>query len=250
MYNNLSNTLFIGKSLIYLPTCHSTNDELASLVDSATPEGLTVITSDQTAGKGQRGNTWESAPYKNLTFSVLLKPHFLPVRQQFDLNLVASLAVFDVLTNLTEKKVKIKWPNDIICDNKKICGILIQNVLKKDLIAHSIVGVGLNVNQESFSYSTATSLQQVTGEQHSLEDILISLLEKLEARYLQLKSKSSVLKKEYLENLYWIGEERLFKSEGEVFKAVIRGVDESGYLVVESQTGDRKFGIKEIQYVG
>ena len=143
------NTLFIGKKIVYLPNCHSTNDSALSILGSNDVfEGTTIITSRQTSGKGQKGNRWQSEPGKNLTFSIILKPGFLDVKQQFKLNFAVSLGIFDFLSSFFKSHVKIKWPNDIYYKDSKIAGILIENSIRSMKMQHSIVGVGLNVNQE------------------------------------------------------------------------------------------------------
>src|SRR5262249_40524297 len=116
--------------------------ELAS--KSALPEGTVVITSNQYAGRGQRGNEWNSEPGMNLTFSVLLKPSSLSVKNQFFLTIIASLSVFDFLKEKQVGDLKIKWPNDILVYKKKICGMLIENSILGETINQSIIGVGLN----------------------------------------------------------------------------------------------------------
>jgi BirA family transcriptional regulator, biotin operon repressor / biotin---[acetyl-CoA-carboxylase] ligase len=256
LYNNPPKTLFIGKSIVYLPTCHSTNDIASSLLNSPDVfEGTVVVTSSQTAGKGQRGNSWEAEPDKNLTCSLMLKPGFLKLNRQFNLNIIISLAVYDVLTNYLGEKVKIKWPNDIFFADhsisKKICGILIQNVLKKDSISHSIIGIGLNVNQEKFIDTKAISLKNILGKETDLESLFNELMEKIECRYLQLKElKFHSLCKDYLKVLYWYQEPHLFRSEsGENFTGIITGIDENGRLMVEAGGIVRYFNFKEVAFI-
>ena len=145
MYKIPATTLFLGKNLIFMPECHSTNDTLLLLCQKENlPEGTLVITSSQTAGRGQRGNVWEAQKDKNLTFSFLLKPSFLPVIKQFYLNIFVSLGISDFLTTISGEKVQIKWPNDILLQEKKVSGILIEGKNNKewmlldyiDVVAH------------------------------------------------------------------------------------------------------------------
>jgi BirA family transcriptional regulator, biotin operon repressor / biotin---[acetyl-CoA-carboxylase] ligase len=254
LYNNLPKTVFIGKSIIYLPTCHSTNDFANSLlVNPNVFEGSVVVCSSQTAGKGQRGNTWEAEPYKNLTCSLILKPKFLKVNQQFNLNIAISLAVYDLLTNYLGEKVKIKWPNDIYILNpsasKKICGILIQNTIKKDSIENAIVGIGLNINQEKFLDAKATSLFNITGREHDLEVILPQIMEFIEARYLQLKERPESLLQDYLNVLYWYKETHIFKANGQNFQGMITGLDDIGRLGIVAESKLNYFNLKEVEFV-
>lgn len=233
-------------------------------------EGTVVITANQTAGRGQRGNTWIVEPGKNLTFSLLLKPTFLKVEEQFFLTIIISLAITDVLNktrshspeelNKTQSpfspgeevgdEVKIKWPNDILINEKKICGILIENSLSQSGIQQTIVGIGLNVNQKSFSISTATSLYLVLGKEQELNSILNPLLENIEKRYLQLRNrKFAELKAEYLNRLFGKGEVRNFLIEEKQTIGKLLGVDELGRLVVEMNNQTYLFNNKEISFV-
>ena len=151
-------------------------------------EGGVVITDEQTAGKGQRGNSWEATPGQNLTFSVLFKPAFLPLSSQFYLNILSSLAIADTLNGYSPEGLAIKWPNDIYIGQAKLGGILIENTLRGQMIEHSIIGIGLNINQKTFSSPKASSLALICGREFVLEQILAELLAHLESRYLQLKT--------------------------------------------------------------
>ncbi|HET9054181.1 MAG TPA: biotin--[acetyl-CoA-carboxylase] ligase, partial [Cyclobacteriaceae bacterium] len=210
-------------------------------------EGTVVITDNQTAGRGQRGNTWESEPGLNLTFSVILKPVFLHPKDQFMLNMAVSLGLYDYLTVQTAG-VKIKWPNDMMLGNKKTCGILIENQVNGRQIQSSVAGIGLNVNQKRFSLSTPTSLTLATGRAFVLNDVLTELLQWMEARYLQLRAGID-LRMEYIAALYGRGEKRKFKTGDEIFEGVISGVDAVGLLEVEVNSGKRYFELKQVQFL-
>lgn len=250
MYKILANTLFFGKNVVFVPECHSTNTLLLELKQKTNqPEGTIVITHAQTSGRGQRGNGWEAEPGMNLTFSLLLKPHFMLAKQQFDLTMAVSLGVFDFLSERIPTRVKIKWPNDLLVNEKKIAGILIENGLVGEQIQQSIVGIGLNINQSVFSIATATSLKLETGLDFVNTDELNALLQKLETRYLQLRAgKRAELRAAYLKNLYRIGEERPFVAKGQQIQGRIEGVDENGRLKVHSDGIDQFFGLKEISF--
>ncbi|MDE5982764.1 MAG: biotin--[acetyl-CoA-carboxylase] ligase, partial [Duncaniella sp.] len=135
--------------IITLPEAGSTNTELAAIA-AESPHGTVVTTRCQTAGRGQRGNTWEAAPGRNITMSVLLKPETILAREQFAVSEAVSLAIVTVLRRHlpAEAHVAIKWPNDIYVNDLKICGILIENSLIGNRIGHSIAGIGININQE------------------------------------------------------------------------------------------------------
>jgi len=251
LYKIFANTLFIGQRLVFVPECHSTNSLASELAtQSILSEGTVVITSNQTAGRGQRGNTWEATAGMNLTFSVLLNPTFLPIKNQFYLTMTTSLAVADFLTVRGVKDVKIKWPNDILVSVKKIGGILIENSLKKEAIEQSIVGIGLNINQRNFAFPTATSLAAIEHRNLDLNEALNSLLASFEKRYLQLTSgKRSEIKRDYLENLFGLGEPRIFMSEEKEMEGTIQDVNENGELIVLVKDIKKNFSLKQISFV-
>jgi BirA family transcriptional regulator, biotin operon repressor / biotin---[acetyl-CoA-carboxylase] ligase len=252
LYKIPANTLFMGQQLVFMPECHSTNPELQRLIqEKGSTEGLVVITNNQTAGRGQRGNTWESEPGKNLTFSIGLHPVFLSAKDQFHLNIAISLGLFDCLCQLLpSSEVKIKWPNDCMVDGKKICGVLIENQIVGLTIEQSVIGIGLNVNQLHFTTSRATSMALASKREFTLHDILETLLGTLEKRYLQLRAgKLSTLKMDYLEAMFRRGEEHPFKTENRNFKGVIVGINESGKLAVQVRDSLEFFDMKQIQFI-
>ena len=253
MYKIYPKTLFLGQIIQYLPSCQSTNDEASALIAHTDPaEGLLVITDNQTAGRGQRGNQWEATAGQNLTFSLILKPSFLTASEQFWLNIAISLGIYDTLHPLIGNALRIKWPNDIYVDNQKVGGILIENTLHGYGIAWSVVGAGLNVNQTEFGYSTATSLQNQAPLPlgYDLSGLLSRLCETVEQRYLQLRSgQRDVLKINYLQILYRYQEEHTFESEGHYFNGAIIGIDATGRLAISVNGQVRYFGFKEVAFL-
>ncbi|KAA9357601.1 biotin--[acetyl-CoA-carboxylase] ligase [Larkinella humicola] len=253
MYKFRPKTLFIGQKINYLPTCQSTNDVAADLIASETAlDGAVVITGNQTAGRGQRGNQWEAQPNQNLTFSVILQPTFLQASEQFWLNIAISLGISDWLATYVGDRLKIKWPNDLYVLQRKIGGILIENTLYGYTIAWSVVGIGLNINQTRFQTPTATSLSNETPNDLDfvLPELFPSLLESLERRYLALRAgQRDVLKTNYLQRLFRYQEESEFRADGKHFRGIIVGVEETGRLAI--QVGDklRSFAFKEVEFV-
>ncbi len=251
MYKNLTKTVFTGHNLVYLTTCHSTN-EYASRLLSQRPvaDGTVIITDNQTVGKGQRGNNWESQPGKNLTLSIMFKPTFLMARNNFWLNPTISLGVADFLADFLGPDIRIKWPNDIYFNDLKIGGILIENSVLKNEIADSIIGIGINVNQREFGGLQATSMALETQMEFDLAQIWPTLISRLESRYLQLRSdRWPEIKSQYLGMLYRINELHDFKS-GEVFEGMIIGVDDIGRLQIRRSDGTTEaFDIKAIEYL-
>ena len=251
MYKIPANTLFMGKNLVFVPDCPSTNT-LALQISQQSPvnEGTLVITDNQTAGKGQRGNVWEAEPHQNLTFSLILKPGFLAVSQQFFLNIVICLALRDYLKEKTSNNIYIKWPNDILVPEKKISGVLIENQLQGRAITNTIAGIGFNVNQVNFGAARATSLAAITGATFELERELHAILGHIESRYLQLRQgQYETLMNQYLAALFQRHEKHLFSSNGTEFEGTIEDLDASGKLRVNVDGHLRSFGIKEIQYL-
>ena len=253
MYKIYPKTLFLGQIIQYLPSCQSTNDEASALIAHSDPtEGLLVITDNQTAGRGQRGNQWEAKAGQNLTFSLILKPTFLTASEQFWLNIALSLGIYDTLHPLAGSALRIKWPNDIYIGDQKVGGILIENTLQGYGIAWSVVGVGLNVNQTEFGYSTATSLQNQSplSNGYDLSGLLSRLCETVEQRYLQLRSgQRDILKINYLQILYRYQEEHTFESEGHYFNGTIIGIDTTGRLAISMNGQVRYFGFKEVSFI-
>ncbi len=233
-----------------MPECHSTNSiasELSQMTDCA--EGTVVITDNQTAGRGQKGSLWMTSPGQNLTFSVVLKPSFLMPKDQFLLSMAISLGVMDYLkSELGSKQVKVKWPNDVLVESKKISGVLIENHIQGNSFDSSIVGIGLNVNQTTFGDITATSLRLEGGCEYNLPLSFTNLLSKLESRYLHLKKgKVDMLRMEYIDALFGVNEGRFFWTGNTRFEGVITGVDDFGCLKVDSALEQKKFSAKEIR---
>jgi BirA family transcriptional regulator, biotin operon repressor / biotin---[acetyl-CoA-carboxylase] ligase len=243
--------MFIGQSIITLPETESTNRFAAELIaDANVFEGTVISAFDQNSGIGQRGNVWYSEPGKNLTVSVILKPGFLPVIDQFKLNKAVSLAVADFVATYVNEPVYVKWPNDIYIKDKKIAGILIENQLKNNRIQYSVVGIGININQTVFNadLKMATSLKLLTGSDFDLKCLLSALCENLERRYLQLKSNTNI-DKEYLQSLYRYNTLQSFISGKDCFQGKIIGIGAAGKLLIESEKGViREYDLKEIAF--
>ena len=161
-------------NIIKLDAIDSTNDFLKDLSRSQITENFTtVIAKNQTNGKGQMGSTWNSEASKNLIMSVLIKDVLEDISQIFDLNVATALSVIQVLEEYNVPKLSIKWPNDIMSDNKKMCGILIENSFKSDNKIESVVGIGLNVNQKSFeNLPKASSMSIVMDKEFDVYSIL------------------------------------------------------------------------------
>ena len=215
-------------------------------------ENYTVVTTnEQIKGRGQQGSSWESEPFKNLMFSVFVSFKQLSILEKKYLNFAISLAVFDTLLEENIPAISIKWPNDILSGNKKVGGILIENTLKGSLIASSIIGIGLNVNQINFPavLNKASSLQLVTHQNYNLELLLSRIILKLEEKVTLLNARDfKILEAAYLKVLYKKNIPTMFKDSKDVlFMGIIRGISKDGKLQVELEDASLgEFGIKEI----
>lgn len=237
--------------IIKLDATDSTNQYLKDLLQTKNAVDSTVVVAKkQLKGRGQMGAVWESENGKNLTFSVLKSFDLLHVEHQFNLNLMVSLAVCDVLNQFSLPDVRVKWPNDILSGSSKICGILIENILKGQLVQHSIIGIGLNVNQTSFdNLGNAASLKMISGRTFDLDELLQMILERIRIRFLNIQEKTvNQLLPEYEQYLFRKDKPSTFKdAEGAMFMGFIRGVSDTGKLVLELE--DRvfkEFGLKEV----
>jgi BirA family transcriptional regulator, biotin operon repressor / biotin---[acetyl-CoA-carboxylase] ligase len=251
VYDSTLKTLFFGKKIIYLPSCHSTNDIAAELVHTTNvSEGTVVITDEQTAGRGQRGTQWQAGRGHNFTLSIVLKPSFLALSDQFLLSQAVALGVRNYVAEST-KNVYIKWPNDIYVNELKLGGILIESSIQGTGISHSIVGIGLNINQADFQNLRATSLRLETGHRHHLPEELPKLLQALESVYLRLRQgQAEAIRREYLASLLGYGQARLFRTKHGEFEGVVCGVAPTGQLLINKADGTPlSFDIKEVEWV-
>jgi len=217
------------------------------------PEGTVIMAESQYAGRGQQQNRWHSEPGKNLTFSLLLNPTFLAVANQFDLTRAISLGVYDGLKPLLGDELKIKWPNDIYYADKKLGGMLIENLLQGSQIKQSVIGIGLNVNQPIFPdwVPNATSVFQILQRNEDLKVLLSQICNNIEAWYLNLKAdKTSLVRETYLSRLYWLNEKHIFRSNGNDFSGIITNVKDNGVLVVRHNINtEMEYSFKEIEFL-
>ena len=219
----------------------STNQYCELLDLSQTEEFSVIYARQQTAGIGQRGNCWNSQSDKNLTFSLILKPTFLPAAEQYMLTKVVSLGITDCLQSLIPggNIIKIKWPNDIYINDHKVCGILISNKLSRTHLSASIVGIGLNVNQTEFPswVPNPISLKQITGEELFLRPLLENIVQAIQTRYRQLPTNPAILDQEYLSRLLRLHQPARYLYHGEAITATIQGVNQYGHLLLTTSEG-------------
>ena len=215
-------------------------------------EGIVIRAAYQLSGKGHRGNTWLSEPGKNLLFSILLKPEFLPVDTAFHLSRIVSLALVEVIDK-QKLKASIKWPNDILVRSRKICGILIENSIIRNSISHAVIGIGMNVNQEKFDdgIPTPTSLLLEKRCHFDMNLLLEDIRSALERWYqVLLTGNTKQIMDEYLEHLFGLRIPANYSDGETVFRASINNVLPGGELEVLLEGGGiRRFGFREIKFL-
>lgn len=239
--------------IIKLDATDSTNSFLKELAqNSALEDYTTVITNNQTSGRGQMNNTWLSEQDKNLTFSVFTKLTNLLVEDQAYLNFAVSIALFRVLNSLSVPNLSIKWPNDIMSGSHKICGLLIETTFKKMQIKNTIIGIGLNVNQKEFpsQLSNASSLINVCNKQFDLDELLTKLLNEIKIQIIRIENNElDNIHKEYQLSLFKKDIPTAFKNERNhlLFMGMIKGVSTKGNLQIQLEDDSIvEYGIKEI----
>lgn len=237
----------------YVESCASTN---ALLAGSDAGDCHFVVARRQTAGRGQRGNTWESLPYANLTFSLMVRPHSLAAARQFELSMVVALALADAIDAVLAAdgapgRCEVKWPNDLYYNDRKLAGILIENSLEGRNISRSIVGIGLNVNQEAF-FSDAPnpmSIKNITGRQYNLDELMehvAATIAKAIGTY-RREGDAATLLAQYRGRMWrGTGEWPFREPAGEVFRSSVASVGLDGTLTLAN---GRSYAFKEVAFV-
>tara|TARA_A100001388_G_scaffold277433_1_gene268603 strand:+ start:3109 stop:3831 length:723 start_codon:yes stop_codon:yes gene_type:complete len=237
--------------LIKLNAIDSTNEYIKKIKDSIEDKEIAVFTFNQTLGKGQMGKVWSSEPNKNICMSFIFKELEITVTNNFKLNILVSLLLIKVLKNLGLKELSVKWPNDILSEGKKLCGILIESNIKKTEITQSIIGIGLNVNQSYFgNLINATSIVNSINNHSNLDEISLKIISEFERfRSLIHNSDFNKLKTDYLELLYGYEIEKQFRISGKVFMGEIIDINNLGMLVVKINGKKLEFKNQEIELI-
>lgn len=236
---------------IKLDEVASTNSYLLSVARELDADTV-VYTPCQTDGRGQKGNRWLAEPGLNATFSYLYRPEAILAREQFCISEAAALAVSQVLAQLTGERIMVKWPNDIYHGDRKICGMLIENSLDGRNVEHSVIGIGINVNQREFDpYApNPTSLALITGTDHDVDDVMRQVCERLRSNLDTLATTGTqALHHDYLSVLYWHdGQEHTFGTpDGTAFAATIVDVAPDGMLRLRHADGTvRQYAFKQV----
>ncbi|MFT4677992.1 MAG: BirA family biotin operon repressor/biotin-[acetyl-CoA-carboxylase] ligase [Flavobacteriales bacterium] len=240
-----------GHQVFVLPSVDSTNNYATKLLRSANIASGTVILSySQLQGKGQRGQVWESEPGKNLTLSMVISKPQIDSKSQFYLNKAIAIALRHFVYNLTNKPTSIKWPNDILVEEQKIAGILIENAWQQQKVQHSIIGIGININQTTFENFQATSVASHIGHQSDLMECLGNLLESIDV-WLNMVQRQAFqeIEAEYHTHLFGLQTSTKFLAQGKYFDAKILGVTEDGKLLLESNQQRKKYDLKELKFI-
>ncbi len=253
----LTGTPFVG-NLRFLPTVHSTNALAMQEADAGAPHGLVCFADEQTAGRGRGAHTWQSPAGSGLYLSVLLRPNIAPADVLW-LSLAAGLAVREAIRQVTSLEVDLRWPNDLLFGAKKFCGILTELNAEVTRVRHVVIGIGINVHQESFPEelgSQATSLYLETGKHWPRPEILIALLHALHRETLALEAIGSLAAatQSILNRLEhsstWIRGKRVHVDEAGGYSGTTAGLDARGFLLVETADGSRTVlsgGVRELE---
>lgn len=240
--------------IIHLDEVDSTNSYIMRETSNLEAPVM-VVAHTQTAGQGQRGNSWESEPGKNLTFSIFYRPDELPPMAQFAMSETVALAVVDFLAK-HKIEARVKWPNDIYVGDRKICGILIRHSIMGGYVAYSVIGVGINVNQKEFlsDAPNPVSMWQITGGEYDISLIEKEIAEIMEQRLKLIRSEDDrlALHKEFMCKL-WRGDGSLYPftdaATGETFMARIDEVASHGPMTLRLEDGSRRtYAFKEVVF--
>lgn len=242
--------------IIVLDEVPSTNEYAKSILPQSPIEGTIILAKNQVSGRGQRNTKWVSEPNKNLTFSIIVYPEFLPVERQFLLSQITCLSILNFLRfELELHEISIKWPNDIFFRDKKIAGMLIESSISSNNINYSIIGIGINVNQEKFppDVPNPSSLKLITNREYDIESLLVkyniyffSYLEQLRNGFYDKIHES------YNQNLYLKDQEANFEIEtGDQFIGYIKKSLVDGRVKIHDLNGTKRlFRFKEVRYLG
>ena len=255
LQNNTFSRLYLRQNLIVLEEVTSTNDYLKQLVSNIKPlqEATAIMANRQVRGRGQRGNVWIDEPHATLALSLVLYPPELSVRHAFNLNMFVCLAIHNWILELLPQ-VQIKWPNDIYVGDKKLGGVLIENQLSGSLIRSTVIGIGINIKQQSFPVTirdkaTSLYLERPSIAKQSLEHYALSLVSTIMAYYehIDLRDTSHLLDR-YNRTLFRRGIPASFEIGEATVVGTIQGVESNGKLNIIIDNQECLFDLKEISF--
>jgi BirA family transcriptional regulator, biotin operon repressor / biotin---[acetyl-CoA-carboxylase] ligase len=228
----------------------STNSYLLKLGDEGFPEGTVAVADEQSNGRGRFGRKWEAEPLSNLLFSILLRPNFLKRDEVFILTFSAAVAVADALEESAGLRTELKWPNDVLIDTRKVCGILLESSFEADILSHVVLGVGVNVNQTRFPEEIrgkATSLALSAGRKFDRDEILLTVLRMFSSLYEIVRAGDFYhIMKKWRERSTMFGQRITLKLADRSIEGIFDDVTDDGSLVIRTESGAQKFTAGEI----
>lgn len=237
------NTEFIGRNFIFFEEIDSTNTYLMRKENNVDISGTVVLAEFQTKGRGRMDRVWNSDTAQNLTFSILLVRNKNLFKHLNFLNFSAALAVASSIENLFQLKPELKWPNDILINRKKTCGILVETVTSQNEIERVVIGIGINVNQTQFKgeYNyPPTSLRNQLGREIEREKLLAEVLNNFEHYLNKLKTNKTLILNDWKMRCRMIGEKISVRQNDEIKYGIFEDVDENGFLLLRTKNGIEK----------
>lgn len=244
------NTKIIGKHIHYCSSLPSTNSYAKTLIKNKDAEGTVIIAGQQTAGRGRKNREWDSKP-GGLWFSIILHPT-LPPQRAMVVTMAASIAVTEAINAITQKKAVIKWPNDVLIDKKKICGVLTEIDAEMDRIHYLIIGIGINVNNpiDPSLTSIATNLKTITRSSINLAELLQHILKIFDQLYQYIKrSDYEYLKKQWMSHTNIIGKTVQVQKEKKIMKGTVISISDTGSLLIKTKHGEKQVVTGDIEYI-
>lgn len=243
-------TQIVGRGVVYFKTLSSTNVYARKLVDDGVAEGTVVVADVQHRGRGRKDRTWFS-PEDGLWFSVILSPGIPPQRGMM-LTMVASVSVVQAMRDVTGLSPVIKWPNDVLIDGKKVCGVLTELDAEMDRINYSIVGIGVNVNNrlDEGLYEKATTLLEEFGSKVSRVQLLRCILKRFDENYLRLmEGDYGFIRDKWVSMSNIVDRKVLVRDDDKTIQGIVSGVDEDGCLILKTDSGTQRIFSGDVEYL-
>lgn len=246
------NTDFIGRNFIYIEEIDSTNSFLLDRKNGVNVSGTVVLAEKQTKGRGRKDRVWYSSKEQNLTFSILLLKEFKLFQHLNLINFSASLSVASSIENLYQLKTELKWPNDVLINKKKTCGILLESSSQGNKIDRVVVGIGVNVNQSMFQGQfnyPPTSIRIELGKEVEREKLLAEILNNFEFYQSKILDEPEYIIREWKEKCKMLGE-KVYIKEGETVKnGIFEDIDKEGFLLLRTKEGIEKITIGDVSLI-
>ena len=247
---NRLHTKIIGKKIFYFPQIHSTNNYAKELVKKEFSDGIIIVSDEQTKGRGRKNRSWHS-PKGGLWFSIIVHPD-IPPNNGMILTMAVSNSIVKTIRKMTGLNPVIKWPNDILINNKKVCGVLTELDAEIDQINYAIIGIGINVNNKINPdlSSIATSLKSSFGKKVSRVELLSLILTYFDDYYQQIKSRNfELIRKNWLQYSNIIGKTIVVQGEKAKVKGIVEDIDETGCILLQTPNGINRILTGDIEYI-